>query len=82
MRMNNKKQNTVSVGVAVKSFDRNVLKIGAMRADFYNPFVMPPNFVKAHAHFDALVDEAYGLKSTATDSDRVSLLFKLYAEKK
>jgi len=29
----------------------------------------------------ALVDKVYGLKPTATDSDRVALLFKLYAEK-
>ena len=42
---------------------------------------MPPDLVKAHAHLDALVDKAYGLKPTATDSDRVALLFKLYAEK-
>ena len=41
----------------------------------------PPDLVKAHAHLDALVDKAYGLKSTATDSDRVALLFKLYAAK-
>ena len=42
---------------------------------------MPPDLVKAHTHLDALVDKAYGLKPTATDSDRVALLFKLYAEK-
>ena len=35
--------------------------------------------MKAHAHLDALVDKAYGLKPTATDSDRVALLFNLYA---
>ena len=54
---------------------------GATLADLYDPLTMPPDLVKAHAHLDALVDNAYGLKPTATDSDRVALLFKLYAEK-
>ena len=53
----------------------------ATLADLYDPLAMPPDLVKAHAHLDALVDKAYGLKPTATDSDRVALLFKLYAEK-
>ena len=42
---------------------------------------MPPDLVKAHTHLDALVDKAYGLKPSCTDSDRVAHLFKLYAEK-
>ena len=50
-------------------------------AALYDSTAMPPDLVKAHAHLDALVDKAYGLKPTATDSDRVALLFKLYAEK-
>ncbi|MGN0833869.1 MAG: DNA methyltransferase [Kiritimatiellia bacterium] len=54
---------------------------GATLADLYDPLTMPPELVKAHAHLDALVDKAYGLKPSATDSDRVALLFKLYAEK-
>lgn len=54
---------------------------GATLADLYDPRMMPLDLVKAHAHLDALVDKAYGLKPTATDSDRVALLFKLYAEK-
>ena len=54
----------------------------ATLADLYDPLAMPHDLVKAHAHLDALVDKAYGLKPTATDSDRVALLFKLYAEKK
>lgn len=54
---------------------------GATLADLYDPLTMPPDLVKAHAHLDSLVDKAYGLKPTATDSDRVALLFKLYAEK-
>lgn len=50
-------------------------------AALYDSTVMPPDLVKAHAHLDSLVDKAYGLKPSATDSDRVALLFKLYAEK-
>jgi hypothetical protein len=50
-------------------------------AALYDSTAMPPDLVKAHAHLDALVDKAYGLKPTATDSDRVALLFKLYAGK-
>ena len=49
-------------------------------AALYDSTVMPPDLVKAHAHLDALVDKAYGLKTTCTDSDRVAHLFKLYAE--
>jgi len=50
-------------------------------AALYDSTVMPPDLVKAHTHLDSLVDKAYGLKPSATDSDRVALLFKLYAEK-
>ena len=53
---------------------------GATLADLYDPLTMPPDLVKAHTHLDALVDKAYGLKPTCTDSDRVAHLFKLYAE--
>ena len=63
-----------------------ILDIRARYADqtlaaLYDPLFMPSDLVKAHAHLDALADKAYGLKPTATDSDRVSLLFKLYSEK-
>ena len=53
---------------------------GATLADLYDPLTMPPDLVKAHTHLDALVDKAYDLKPTCTDSDRVTHLFKLYAE--
>ena len=61
--------------------DARAAHTGATLADLYDPLTMPPDLVKAHAHLDALVDKAYGLKPTATDADRVALLFKLYAEK-
>ena len=50
-------------------------------AALYDPLLMPPDLVKAHAHLDALVDKAYGLSPSCTDADRVAHLFKLYADK-
>lgn len=44
---------------------------GATLATLYDPLTMPPDLVKAHAHLDALVDKAYGLKPSATDAERV-----------
>ena len=52
----------------------------ATLADLYDPRMMPPDLVKAHAHLDALVDKAYGLAPSCTDADRVAHLFKLYAD--
>jgi len=52
---------------------------GATLADLYDPLTMPTDLTRAHAHLDALVDKAYGLKPSASDADRVALLFKLYA---
>ena len=49
-------------------------------AALYDATAMPPDLVKAHTHLDALVDKAYGLSPSCTDSDRVAHLFKLYAE--
>ena len=61
-----------------------ILDVRAKYADqtlaaLYDPLFMPPDLVKAHAHLDALVDKAYGLSPSCTDSDRVAHLFKLYA---
>ena len=50
-------------------------------ADLYDPLTMPPDLRAAHEANDRAVLAAYGLKPTATDSDRVALLFKLHAEK-
>ena len=69
-----------AAGAAVLAAREPFLKTRTL-AQLYNPLAMPPDLVKAHAHLDSLVDKAYGLKPTATDSDRVALLFKLYAEK-
>ena len=53
----------------------------ATLADLYDPRMMPPDLVKVHAHLDALVDRAYGLSPSCTDSGRVAHLFRMYAEK-
>jgi hypothetical protein len=48
-------------------------------AALYDPLVMLPELVKAHARLDALVDKAYG-RSFSSDADRVAHLFRLYAK--
>lgn len=69
------------VEAAQAVLDARTAHPGATLADLYDPLTMPPDLVKAHAHLDALVDKAYGLKPSASDSDRVALLFQLYAER-
>lgn len=46
-------------------------------ADLYDPDVMPPDLVMAHAKLDKLVEKAYG-KTFNNDADRVAFLFKRY----
>ena len=72
---------TLIASAAQAVLDARAAHPNATLADLYDPLTMPPDLVKAHAHLDALVDKAYGLKPTATDADRVAHLFKLYAEK-
>lgn len=60
--------------------DARALYPAASLAELYDPLVMPPELVKAHAKLDALVDRAYG-RSFSSDSDRVAHLFRLYAER-
>ena len=60
--------------------DASALYPTASLAELYDPLVMPPELVKAHARLDALVDKAYG-RSFSSDADRVAHLFRLYAEK-
>jgi hypothetical protein len=61
--------------------DARAAHSGATLADLYDPRMMPPDLVKAHAALDALVDKAYGLKPTCTDAERVAHLFRLYSDK-
>ena len=60
--------------------DARALYPAASLAELYDPLVMPPELVKAHARLDELVDKAYG-RSFSSDADRVAHLFRLYAEK-
>ncbi|HOT62665.1 MAG TPA: N-6 DNA methylase [Treponemataceae bacterium] len=46
-------------------------------ADLYDPDLMPPDLVKAHAKLDRLVEKAYG-KSFSDDAERVAFLFEEY----
>lgn len=49
-------------------------------AEHYNPLVMAPELVKAHAKLDAVVDRAFGAESTCTDEkQRQEILFARYA---
>lgn len=48
-------------------------------ADLYDPDVMPPELVKAHAKLDAAVEQAYG-RTFADDGERVAYLFDLYRQ--
>lgn len=48
-------------------------------ADLYDPDVMPPELVNAHAKLDAAVEQAYG-RTFADDGERVAYLFDLYRQ--
>lgn len=50
-------------------------------ADHYNPLVMDPALLKAHAKLDTLVDRAFGATKTCEDENqRQEILFTRYAE--
>ncbi len=48
-------------------------------ADLYDPDLMPPGLVKAHAKLDRLVEKVYG-KSFESDAKRVAFLFERYKQ--
>ena len=51
-------------------------------ASLYSPVGMHPELIRAHEYLDTLVDKAFGLSQPAKDeAERLTLLFKLYAEK-
>ena len=49
-------------------------------ADLYDPLSMPSNLKKAHDHLDKTVLTAFSLKSSATDEEILSELFKRFDE--
>lgn len=54
---------------------------GRSLAEHYNPLVMDPALLKAHAKLDALVDQAFGATSSVHDEkQRQEILFSRYAE--
>jgi hypothetical protein len=75
-----KKSHDEIAAAAQAVLDARALYPGSSLAELYDPLVMPPELVKAHARLDALVDKAYG-RSFSSDSDRVAHLFRLYAER-
>lgn len=59
--------------------DARALYPDSSLADLYDPVVMPPELVKAHAKLDAAVEHAYG-RTFADDGERVAYLFDLYRQ--
>lgn len=59
--------------------DARALYPDSSLADLYDPDVMPPELVKAHAKLDAAVEQAYG-RTFADDGERVAYLFDLYRQ--
>lgn len=49
-------------------------------ADLYDPDKMPDNLRRAHRELDELVDSIYRKREFASDEERLSLLFDLYAK--
>ena len=83
---NNGTGNTSTMATMISAAAQAVLDSRAAHptatlADLYDPLTMPADLVKAHAALDALVDKAYNVKPSATDDERVALLFKLYVQK-
>ncbi len=70
---------------AIAAAADDVLKVRAKfpdssLADLYDPLLMPPDLLKAHQALDKAVDAAYGVKSFASEADRVAFLFKRYKD--
>ncbi|MHA3684958.1 class I SAM-dependent DNA methyltransferase [Leucobacter sp. HY1908] len=49
-------------------------------ADLYDPDKMPENLRRAHSELDTLVDSIYRKREFASDEERLSLLFEMYAK--
>lgn len=47
-------------------------------SDLYDPDLMPPDLMDAHARLDEVVERCYRAKEFANDEDRLDYLFKLY----
>ncbi|MBO0596605.1 class I SAM-dependent DNA methyltransferase [Nesterenkonia sp. E16_7] len=73
------RQGLIGAGQAV--LDARELHPERSLAQHYNPHVMDPALLKAHAKLDTLVDRAFGAKrSCRTEAQRQEVLFSRYAE--
>jgi hypothetical protein len=70
---------------AVEAAARKVLAARARNptstlADMYDPLLMPPDLVRAHAELDRAVDRCYRAAPFTSDRQRVEFLFALYEQ--
>ncbi|MDD4025079.1 MAG: hypothetical protein PHN85_04055, partial [Kiritimatiellae bacterium] len=70
---------------AVEAASRKVLAARAWNptstlADMYDPLLMPPDLVRAHADLDRAVDRCYRAAPFTSDRQRVEFLFALYEQ--
>ena len=74
-KMELKKLSNELLDLRNKFFDKNI-------AYLYNNETMPNSLKKIHNKIDDLVDKIYANKIFESDQDRLSFLFKMYANKK
>ncbi|MCD7872872.1 MAG: methylase [Clostridiales bacterium] len=60
--------------------DARALYPDSSLADLYDPLTMPPELLNAHKANDKAVMQAYGFKSSMSESDIVSELMKMYQD--
>ena len=53
---------------------------GSCLADLYDPLAMPDNLRRAHKNLDKAILRLYGLKSGATDTEMLTVLFAKYKD--
>lgn len=78
--MPSEKQNEKISQTAQAILDARALYPDSSLADLYDEVTMPVELRKAHQTNDKAVMEAYGFKSSMSESDIVAELFKLYGE--
>jgi len=77
--VNDKQKQKIS-DTAQAILDARKLYPSSSLADLYGPLTMPVELRKAHEANDRAVLKAYGLKPSATESEIVQHLFKMYEE--
>ncbi len=74
----NEKQKQKISDTAQAILDSRKLYPDSSLSDLYDPLTMPPKLRKAHENNDKAVLKAYGLTPSASESEIVKKLFKLY----